>query len=62
MRIVLIISGALLIVVGLIFFFQGISVIPGSFMTGQMKWARNGAIMIIVGIVLIILSRSGKFS
>jgi len=57
MKLILIISGVLLIVVGFIFFLQGINVLPGSFMTGQMKWAVYGALMIIAGIVLMILSR-----
>ena len=53
MKIVLIVSGGLLIVVGLIFFLQGMNVLPGSFMTGQTKWAVYGALMIVAGIVLI---------
>ena len=46
-------------VVGLIFFLQGINVLPGSFMTGQTKWAVYGALMIIAGTVLVTLSRRG---
>ena len=57
MRIALIISGGILIVVGLIFFLQGINILPGSFMTGQTKWAVYGAVMIIAGIVLVTLRR-----
>ena len=57
MRIALIISGGILIVVGLIFFLQGINVLPGSFMTGQTKWAVYGALMIIAGIVLVTMRR-----
>jgi hypothetical protein len=57
MRIALTISGGLLIVVGLIFFLQGINILPGSFMTGQTKWAVYGALMIIAGIVLVLLRR-----
>jgi hypothetical protein len=57
MRIALIISGGILIVVGLIFFLQGINILPGSFMTGQTKWAVYGALMIIAGIVLVLLRR-----
>jgi len=53
MRIALSISGALLVVVGCVFFLQGINVIPGSFMTGQTKWAVYGALMVIAGIVLL---------
>jgi uncharacterized membrane protein len=53
MRIALNISGALLVVVGGVFFFQGINIIPGSFMTGQTKWAVYGALSVIAGIVLL---------
>ena len=49
MKIVLNIIGVLLIVPGIIFFLQGINVLPGSFMTGQTQWAINGGILIIVG-------------
>jgi hypothetical protein len=49
MKIVLNIIGVLLILPGIIFFLQGINVLPGSFMTGQTQWAINGGILIIVG-------------
>jgi hypothetical protein len=34
-------------------------VLPGSFMTGQTKWAVYGAITAVIGIVLVVLSRRG---
>jgi len=34
---------------GLIFFLQGINVLPGSLMTGDPFWARNGAVLMVVG-------------
>jgi len=43
MRVGLRIVGALLLVAGVVFFFQGIGVIPGSFMTGRSEWAVIGA-------------------
>ena len=49
MKIVLNIIGILLILPGIIFFMQGINVLPGSFMTGQTQWAINGGILIVVG-------------
>ena len=49
MRIILRILGALLIVVGGTFFLQGINILPGSFMTGDRKWAVIGAVLLIVG-------------
>ena len=49
--------GYLLIVFGTIWFFQGINVLPGSFMTGQIKWAVYGGIACAAGIVLVVVAR-----
>ncbi len=49
MKIVLNIIGVLCLLPGIIFFLQGINILPGSFMTGQTQWAINGGILIIVG-------------
>lgn len=49
MKIVLNVIGILFILPGIIFFLQGINVLPGSFMTGQIQWAINGGILIIIG-------------
>ena len=54
MRIVLNILGVLLLLVGGVWFLQGINVIPGSFMTGQTKWAVYGAVCLIAGVGLLI--------
>jgi uncharacterized membrane protein HdeD (DUF308 family) len=43
--------------VGVIWILQGINVLPGSFMTGQTKWAVIGAVSAIVGIVLLMTAR-----
>ena len=51
MRIVLNIVGVLLVIIGSIWFLQGINVLPGSFMSGQMRWAVRGGILVIAGIV-----------
>ena len=53
MKIVLIIVGVLLILPGIITFLQGINVLPGSYMTGDIHWAFYGGIMIIVGVGLL---------
>jgi hypothetical protein len=53
MRIVIRIIAALLIAVGCIWFLQGINVLPGSFMTGQIRWAVYGGIAVVVGIGLL---------
>jgi hypothetical protein len=40
------IVGALVLFAGVVFFGQGIGVIPGSFMTGRSEWAVIGAALI----------------
>ena len=59
MRMTLTIAGGLLVLVGGVWILQGINVLPGSFMTGQTKWAIYGAIAAIAGVVLIVLARRG---
>jgi hypothetical protein len=56
MKVTLNIVGAVLVLLGAIWFLQGINVLPGSFMTGQTKWAIYGGIAIIAGISLILAS------
>jgi len=48
------IVGVLLVFMGTVWFLQGINVLPGSFMTGQTKWAVRGGIAAIVGIVVLL--------
>jgi hypothetical protein len=36
-----------------VFFLQGINVLPGSFMTGQTRWAVIGGLCVILGILLL---------
>ena len=50
MRALLNIVGILVILAGGIFFLQGINVLPGSFMTGDPRWAINGGIMVVIGL------------
>jgi len=49
MKIALNVIGILFILPGIIFFLQGINILPGSFMTGQIQWAITGAALIIAG-------------
>jgi hypothetical protein len=51
--------GVVLILVGCIWVLQGVNILPGSFMTGQMKWAAYGAIAIVIGIALLLMNRRG---
>jgi hypothetical protein len=54
MRISLNVFGVLSLLVGCVWFLQGINVIPGSFMTGQTKWAVYGGLLLVAGIGLLI--------
>ncbi len=56
MRTALSIVGALLVLSGGVWFLQGINVLPGSFMTGQIRWAVYGGLAMVAGIVLLLLS------
>jgi uncharacterized membrane protein HdeD (DUF308 family) len=39
------------VLLGCIWFLQGINVLPGSFMSGQTRWAVRGGILVIAGII-----------
>ena len=56
MRYVLRILAFFLILFGVIWILQGVSVLPGSFMTGQIQWAYRGGIAVIAGIAILIFS------
>jgi hypothetical protein len=56
MKIALDVIGVLLILGGGVWFLQGINVLPGSFMTGQIQWAINGGIAVVVGIGLLVFA------
>ena len=56
MKVTLNIVGAVLVLLGAIWFLQGIKVLPGSFMTGQTQWAVYGGIAVAAGISLILAS------
>lgn len=54
MRIALNIVGVLCLLMGGVWFLQGINILPGSFMTGQTKWAVYGGLLLVAGIGLLI--------
>ena len=56
MRITLNTVGGLLLLMGTTWFFQGINVLPGSFMTGQIQWAVYGGVADAVGVVLLVVA------
>jgi hypothetical protein len=59
-KIILNVLGVLLILGGGVWILQGINVLPGSFMTGQIKWAIYGGISAAVGIGLLVLANWKK--
>ena len=56
MRIALNVVGVLSLLMGGVWFLQGINVLPGSFMTAQTKWAVYGGLLLIVGIGLLMVA------
>ena len=57
MKITLNIFGGLLVLTGAVWFLQGINVLPGSFMTGQIRWAVYGGIAMVAGIGLLFAAK-----
>jgi hypothetical protein len=57
MKLVLTLVGGLAVLLGCVWILQGINILPGSFMTGDIKWAIYGAILAIVGVAVILWAR-----
>lgn len=57
MRILLNVLGILCVLMGSVWFLQGVDILPGSFMTGQTKWAIYGGLTFVAGIVLLVLAK-----
>ncbi len=51
--------GIVLVLFGTIWILQGINVLPGSFMTGQIQWAVYGAIAVVAGIAILWRAKKG---
>ena len=60
MRIVSNVLGVLCLLVGCVWILQGINILPGSFMTGQTKWAIYGGVLAVVGIGLLISANRSR--
>jgi hypothetical protein len=54
-RILLVATGSLITVAGVVFALQGVGAIGGSFMSGTTTWAVAGPVIALVGLVLIAL-------
>lgn len=53
-RIALVVVGALAVVTGGVWIGQGLNLIPGSSMTGDMTWFYIGLVVLAVGVVLLL--------
>jgi hypothetical protein len=56
MRIVLNILGVLIVLLGGVWFLQGIGILAGSAMSGQVQWAINGSIAALIGVAMIVVA------
>lgn len=48
--------GALCVLMGVVWIFQGINVLPGSFMTGDINWSYRGGVLAAAGSVLLAIA------
>jgi hypothetical protein len=53
LQIIVTVVGVLVALLGIVWFLQGINVLPGSFMSGQSQWAINGSIAFVLGVALV---------
>ncbi len=54
MRMTLNIVAVLAALIGAVWFLQGINVLPGSFMTGQIEWSVYGGLLILASLAWLI--------
>jgi uncharacterized membrane protein HdeD (DUF308 family) len=59
-RPVALVLGGILVVIGLIWFLQGIGVLGGSAMSGVVLWAIVGPIVALVGVFLLVRAQRSK--
>jgi hypothetical protein len=52
--------GVVLMLMGVIWFLQGVNILPGSFMTGQIQWAYYGGVAVIVGAGLLVMANRSR--
>ena len=60
MKYALRVLGIVLIAAGVIWILQGINVLPGSFMTGQIQWAYRGGVAAAAGVAVLFFARRRK--
>jgi hypothetical protein len=57
-RPVRLVLAGVLVLLGLVWFFQGIGVLPGSFMSGEPVWAVIGGALVVLGASLVLRARA----
>ena len=53
-RVIRLVIGVLLVLVGLVWVGQGVGIVEGSFMTGEAVWAVIGAVCLALGAMLLV--------
>jgi hypothetical protein len=53
-RVAILVVGVALVITGVVWIFQGIGVLEGSFMTGSSFWAWMGAVAVLIGLPLVV--------
>ena len=59
-RIVLNIVGVILAFFGIVWILQGLNILTQGFMAGHIKWTIIGAIVLVVGLVILVTSNRKK--
>lgn len=52
------VMGVLMLLLGAVWVLQGVNILPGSFMTGDLQWAVYGGLLCAAGIVVLAVSRN----
>jgi hypothetical protein len=60
MKLALFIIGGVLILLGLVWVFQGFGVLPGTVMSGHRRWVLIGGVVALVGVVLEVVAARMK--
>lgn len=60
MKNILKILSVMIFLAGMVWFLQGINILPGSYMTGDPKWAINGGVAMAIGVSLFIWANRRK--
>jgi divalent metal cation (Fe/Co/Zn/Cd) transporter len=53
LRLAAMVVGGLMVALGFVWILQGVNILPGSFMTGQVQWAIYGAVLALLGVGLV---------